>query len=202
MQRESLVFEELIAVGQFAAAHGWVPATSGNFSRRLADGRIAITRSGADKGQLNPSDIVVLDPGMRIPHSVSAETALHMGRYRTDAAIGAVLHVHSVAATVLSRVAAQQGELRLDGFEMLKSIAGVTTHEVALALPIFPNSQDMDALADLIEAHLGAGAMVPGYLLAGHGLYAWGRDVNEARRHVEGLEFLLDCALEERRIQP
>lgn len=201
MQNESLAFAELIAIGRFAAEHGWVPATSGNFSRRLEDGRIAITRSGADKGDLRHDDIAVLAPQGVLPAGVSAETPLHMARYRADAGIGAILHVHSIAATVLSRAEAARGALQLNGFEMLKSIAGVTTHEAAVDLPIFPNSQDMDALAAEIEARLGAGARVPGYLLAGHGLYAWGRDVNEARRHVEGLEFLLGCALEERRIQ-
>ena len=201
LQNDALALDELIAIGRFAAARGWVPATSGNFSARLPDGRIAITRSGADKGALVAADFALLDADAPVPPGVSAETPLHLARYRSDPGVGAVVHVHSVAATVLSRADAAGGRVLLAGFEMLKSMAGVATHELDLAVPIFPNSQDMPALARTIETQLGGAAPVPGYLLAGHGLYAWGRTVQDARRHVEGLEFLLTCALEERRIQ-
>jgi methylthioribulose-1-phosphate dehydratase len=108
--------------------------------------------------------------------------------------------VHTVAATVLSRLHLADGAIQLRGFEMHKSLQGITTHETDVDLPIFANDQDTDALAAAIEARLGQTPMVPGYLLAGHGLYAWGRTMDEARRHLEGLEFLLSCALEERRL--
>ncbi|MBV8642880.1 MAG: class II aldolase/adducin family protein, partial [Candidatus Eremiobacteraeota bacterium] len=44
------VVEEIAAFGRFAAARGWVPATAGNFSRRVDAGHAAVTRSGIDKG--------------------------------------------------------------------------------------------------------------------------------------------------------
>jgi methylthioribulose-1-phosphate dehydratase len=194
---DSAAAEELIAFGRFAAERDWVPATSGNFSRRLHGQRIAITRSGADKGALQPSDLIAMPLNGPLPAGVSAEAPLHLARYRADASIGAVVHIHSVAATVVSRAFVATGAVELEGFEMQKALAGVATHESSVRLPIFGNAQDTAGLAASIEGRLCAG--VPGYLLAGHGLYAWGETMEVARRHVEGLEFLLRCALEERR---
>jgi methylthioribulose-1-phosphate dehydratase len=125
---------------------------------------------------------------------------LHLARYRADAGVGAVVHVHTIAATVLSRLHAADGVLRLSGFEMHKALHGITTHETDVALPIFANAQDTVALAAEVEARLDGTPAVPAYLLAGHGVYVWGRTMDEARRHLEGIEFLLACTLEERRL--
>jgi len=190
---------DVASIGRFAAARGWVPATSGNFSRRIDGKTIAITRSGIDKGRIGAADLIAVDLERPLPKGVSAETPLHVARYRRDEGIGAIAHVHSIAATVLSRADAAQGYVQLDGFEMHKSI-GLTTHESTVRLPIFANDQDTAALAERIESALGTDPL-PGYLLAGHGLYAWGATMDDARRHLEGIEFLLACALEERRIR-
>ena len=195
------VVEALVAIGRFAAARGWVPATSGNFSHRIDARTIAVTRSGVDKGNLSAQSIAALALDEPLPPGVSAETPLHLARYRADARIGAIVHVHTVAATVLSRLYAADGALRLSGFEMHKALDGVTTHESEVTVPIFANAQDTVALAQSVEAQLGGNPATPGYLLAGHGLYAWGATMDEARRHLEGLEFLLTCTLEERRLQ-
>jgi methylthioribulose-1-phosphate dehydratase len=192
--------EAIAAIGRFAASRGWVPATSGNFSCRIDSTHAAITRSGVDKGNLGAADIAVLEISAPVPPGVSAETPLHLARYAADPGVGAIVHVHTVAATVLSRLDAAAGALRLSGFEMHKSLHGITTHESDIELPIFANAQDTQALARTVEARLGANPRIPGYLLAGHGLYAWGATMNDARRHLEGLEFLLACALEERRL--
>ena len=191
--------EELAAFARFAAARGWVPATAGNFSIRLGPEHALVTRSGIDKGNVGAGDVAVVPLAGPIPAGMSAETPLHLARYRADAAIGAVVHVHTLAATVLSRADAGRGAVRFAGFEMQKALSGVTTHEALIELPVFANDQDTVALAARVEARLGSGA-VPGYLLAGHGLYAWGATMNDARRHLEGLEFLLACTLEERRL--
>lgn len=191
---------ELIALGRFAAERGWVPATSGNFSRRLDARHITVTRSGRDKGALTAADFAVVALDEPLPPGVSAETPLHVARYRRDQRAGAVVHVHSLAATVLSRADEANGAVELEGFEMHKALDGFTTHESTLRIPIFANAQDTAELADRIEASL-SDAAVPGYLLAGHGLYAWGATVDDARRHVEAFDFLLRCALEERRIR-
>jgi methylthioribulose-1-phosphate dehydratase len=192
--------DQLIEFGRFVASRGWVPATSGNFSCRLDDGRIVITRSGADKGTLAAVDLATIALEAPVPPYVSAETPLHAGRYRADAQVGAVLHVHSVAATVLSRAAAADGSLVVRDYEMQKSLAGVTTHEGELRIPVYANTQDMPALSAAVERDLQRPGSLPGFLVAGHGIYAWGQSVAEARRHVEGFEFLLQCELEERRL--
>ncbi|HEY1975037.1 MAG TPA: methylthioribulose 1-phosphate dehydratase [Candidatus Baltobacteraceae bacterium] len=191
---------ELIALGRFAAERGWVPATSGNFSRRLDARHIAVTRSGRDKGALTEADFAVVALDEPLPPGVSAETPLHVARYRRDQAIGAVVHVHSLAATVASRADEAKGAVVLEGFEMHKALDGFTTHESTLRIPIFPNAQDTVELARRIESSLGD-APVPGYLLAGHGIYAWGATVADARRHVEAFDYLLRCSLEERRMK-
>jgi len=192
---------DLAAIGRFAAARGWVPATSGNFSCRIDEAFAAVTRSGIDKGNIRPEDVVAVPLTGELPAGVSAETPLHVARYRRDAGVGAIVHVHTVAATVLSRADANQGFVKLDGFEMHKSLRGVTTHESVIRLPIFANDQDTTRLAKHVESALAADLIVPGYLLAGHGLYAWGATMVDAQRHLEGLEFLLQCSLEERRLQ-
>jgi methylthioribulose-1-phosphate dehydratase len=196
----SAVVEAIASFGRFAASRGWVPATAGNFSVRIDARHAAVTRSGIDKGAIGPGDVAALALDEDVPPGMSAETPLHLARYRTDPAIGAVFHVHTVGATVLSRVHAADGAVWTEGYEMHKSLRGFVTHESVLEIPVFRNDQDTAALAEEIEARLGAGAAVPGYLLAGHGLYAWGATAADARRHVEGIEFLLACHLEERRL--
>jgi methylthioribulose-1-phosphate dehydratase len=194
------VVEEIAAFGRFAAARGWVPATSGNFSRRIDEFRAAVTRSGIDKGAIGPADVAVLAIDGNVPEGMSAETPLHLGLYRDDPAIGAIFHVHTVAGTVLSRLEEPAGCVRTAGYEMHKAI-GLTTHESAVEVPILPNDQDTARLAAEVSRRIGRAAAVPGFLLAGHGLYAWGVTAADARRHVEGLEFLLACHLEERRLR-
>jgi methylthioribulose-1-phosphate dehydratase len=194
------VVEEIAAFGRFAALRGWVPATSGNFSCRIDAEHVALTRSGIDKGAIAAADVAVLTIGQPPPAGVSAEAPLHLARYRTDPSIGAIFHVHTVASTVLSRMDADGGVVCTDGFEMHKAL-GASTHESLIEIPVFRNDQDTAALAAAVEARLGRAAAVPGFLLAGHGLYAWGATAADARRHVEGLEFLLACHLEERRLR-
>lgn len=193
--------EALSAFGRFASARGWVAATSGNFSCRLDAAHALVTRSGIDKGAIDAGDVSVVPLAGPIPDGMSVETPLHLARYRASANVGAIVHVHTIAATVLSRADLAGGAVRFSGFEMQKALSGVTTHESVVDLPVFANDQDTTALAATIETRLGGDAPVPGYLLAGHGLYAWGATMAEARRHLEGLEFLLACTLEERRLQ-
>lgn len=197
----SQVVRDIIEMGRYASARGWVPATSGNFSRRIDAQHCAITRSGVDKGALGEADIALARIDQPPPHGTSAETPLHLARYRADDQVGAIMHVHSVTSTVLSRHALRDGSISLQGFEMQKAFAGVATHEGTLAVPVFANAQDTVALSLEIESRLGARPF-PAYLLAGHGMYVWGANGAEARRHLEALEFLFACTLEERRFRP
>ena len=193
---------EIVANTRELSALGWTPATSSNFSMRLDDRHAAITVSGRDKGRLTVDDIMVVDlqgKGVATSHRPSAETLLHTQLYARYPDIGCVLHTHSRVQTVSSRLFAAQGHVRLEGYELLKAFAGNQTHEMAIDVPVLPNTQDMPALAAQVEGLLDAGPLW-GYLIDGHGLYAWGRDMAEARRHLDAFEFLFACELDLRRL--
>ena len=202
-QLRHLAGEIITNVRELAAA-GMTPATSSNFSRRLDERHAAITVSGRDKGRLTEADIMVVDfdgNAVGSDHRPSAETLLHTQLYRRFREIGCVLHTHSRVQTIASRLYAGAGHVRLEGYELLKAFAGNDTHETSVDLPVLPNSQDMRTLAAQVDALLDTQCLW-GYLIDGHGLYAWGRDMAEARRHLEAFEFLLGCELELRKLCP
>jgi methylthioribulose-1-phosphate dehydratase len=188
----------LAEAGQRMDARNWVPGSAGNLSARLDADTVAITRSGVHKGRLKPSDIIEVGlDGHALEQGIkpSAETLLHCQLYRLFPPVGAVLHGHSVAATVLSMA----GEITFTGYEILKAF-GFTTHELDVSLPVFENDQDIARLAASIEADLVADPPI-GYVIRGHGVYAWGTSVEHAFWRLEALEFLLTCELERRRIK-
>ncbi len=195
---------EIAAAGRTLGAQGLTPATSSNFSMRLDAGHVAITISGRDKGALTAADIMVIDlHGNAVDTSAqpSAETALHTQIYRQFSDAQAVLHTHSRTQTVASRLYAREGVVRITGYELIKAIAGQTSHATQLDVPVFPNTQHMPELEQHVEAWIHAGKPLYGYLIEGHGIYTWGRDMNEAQRHIEAFEFLLACELDLRRLQ-
>ena len=185
------------------ALAGWTPATSSNFSMRVDAEHAAITISGRDKGKLGRDDIMLVDmQGQAVGTNArpSAETGLHTQVYRRWPETQAVLHTHSRTQSVASRLYAKEGVVRLQGWELQKAIAGHTTHESVLEIPVFPTTQHMPDLVARVDAWLDAGKPLAAYLIAGHGIYTWGRDMAEARRHLEALEFLLGCELDLRRL--
>jgi methylthioribulose-1-phosphate dehydratase len=195
----------MIAVtGRDLAALGWTPATSSNFSMRLDADHIAVTVSGRDKGRLGADDVMVVDLNGRAVDTdlrPSAETLLHTQLYARFPDVGAVLHTHSRVQTVASRLFAAEGAVELSGYELLKAFSGIPTHATALRVTVFPNTQDMAELAAQVEHLLDRGEPCFGYLIDGHGLYAWGRDMAETRRHLEAFEFLLACELDLRQLR-
>ena len=190
----------IVTAGRRMDARGWVPATAGNISVRLDEARIAITRSGGHKGFLDASFImqVRLDGTPLTPGKPSAETGLHTQLYRLFPEIGAVVHGHSVAGTVLTM--ATDADITFTGYEVIKALPGQTTHDTTLTLPVLPNDQDISRLARVMEPILLSGSP-PGYYLRGHGAYAWGPDLAAALARLEALEFLLACELERMRIR-
>lgn len=197
--------QAVIAMGAKAAARGWTPATAGNFSVRVDLSRIAITRSGADKGAMTPADVIVLPLSEPNVPGVSAEAPLHVALYDARE-IRAVWHVHSPASVLASRLRARDGAIILEGWELEKVLKGVATHEARVVIPILPNDQDTDRLAGEASRRLAApprtGIPAPGYLIEGHGLYAWGGSPQEAWRHLEAIETLLGYELELDRRRP
>ena len=188
--------EALCSTARWCYARGWVPATSGNFSVR--DGgaaRMLISPSGLDKGVMTRADLLETDLDGRPMDEAkkpSAETGLHAVIYRDRPDAFAILHVHTVWNTIVSAIFRDRGYVALAGYELLKGLAGVTTHEYEARVPILMNSQNYASLAADLAAALGNFPGAHGILLSAHGLYTWGKSVAEARRHLEALEFLFE----------
>jgi len=192
------VAEQLAGVGRRFDARGWVLGTSGNFSAVTSRDplRLAITPSGAFKGDLDADRILEIDGDVRVTDDsggrASAEARLHVEIVRRRDA-GAVLHTHSIWSTVLSDRHAPDGGIRIQGFEMLKGLRGITTHDHSEWIPILENDQNMTRLSAVVEATLAQHPAAHAFLLRRHGMYTWGSTLDEARRHVEIVEFLLEA---------
>jgi methylthioribulose-1-phosphate dehydratase len=201
--RFALCADAIADAARELAALGWTPATSSNFSMRVNVELAAVTISGRDKGRLGREDIMLVDMA---GHAVgtrarpSAETELHTQIYRRLPQAQVVLHTHSRTQSVASRLFAAAGRVRLEGWELQKAITGYTTHQSVLEIPVFPNTQHMPELVAQVDEWIDAGKPLHAYLIDGHGIYAWGADMVEARRHLEALEFLLGCELDLRRL--
>lgn len=187
----------LAAVARGFYARGWLLGTSGNLSAVVQREplRIAMSASGVDKGELRAEQVLSIDENARVVGQAggkpSDESLLHI-RIVKERGAGAVLHTHSVWNTILSDVYAADGGIKIEGYEMLKGLQGVRTHEHAEWLPIVENAQDMIALADTIGETLNKHKDAHGFLLRRHGLYSWGDNLAEAKRHIEIIEFLLE----------
>jgi methylthioribulose-1-phosphate dehydratase len=192
----AMLSENLAEAGRGFYARGWALGTSGNFSAVTSREplRLAITSTGLDKGRLTPAQFLEIDGGSTVVRGngrPSAEALLHIAVVR-ELGAGAVLHTHSVWSTVLSGSQAARGGIALEGYEMLKGLEGVRTHKHREWLPVLENSQDMTDLADKVSTTLRESPGIHGFLLREHGLYTWGANLQEAKRHVEILEFLME----------
>ena len=201
LTREHLSLE-IIEAGRFLYGRGWSPATSSNYSTRLSATEALLTVSGKHKGQLGLDDVLAtdlsgnsLEPGKK----PSAETLLHTQLYRWRPEIGAVLHTHSVNATVLSRLT-PGNSLEFEDYELQKAFNGVSTHASKVQVPIFDNDQDIERLAANVQPWLEAHPDCVGYLIRGHGLYTWGARQSDALRQIEAFEFLFECELKTRAV--
>lgn len=189
--------KDIIATGQRLDARGLAPATAGNYSVRLKDGRAAITVSGRHKGRLSAADIMLVDADGKAleDKKPSAETLLHAHIYKLFPDATAILHVHSVACMALTRFSGVK-EFVLENYELLKIFPNTETHDVRFALPVAENSQDMSEIIAEIDVRLKKPGAAPAYIIRNHGFYAWGRNMAEAEHIVEALEHLFQCELE------
>ena len=188
--------EDLVAAGRRFDARGWVLGTSGNFSAVIGTAplRLAITRSGVHKGALVADDILEIDDAATVIRGSgrpSAETRLHLEIVAARDA-GAVMHTHSIWSTFLSDREGRHGGVAIEGYEMLKGLDGIVTHEHREWIPIIDNDQDMPRLARVVRGVLDQHPACHAFLLRRHGLYTWGATLADAVRHVEILEFLLE----------
>ena len=188
-----------------ADLHGrrWCEGTGGNFSVVVQRDplHLLMAPSGVNKGHVEPAQLVIVDEQQKVIQGqgrASAETTLHV-EIITTLQCRAVLHTHSVESTVLSDHCAKLATIRLEGWEMLKGLKGITTHDTSIDIPIVANNQNMRELSQSIRPYLNTNA--PGILVAGHGLYTWGDSLAEAQRHVEILEFLFSTVLQKKLLQ-
>lgn len=192
--------EALCECGRLFFSRGWSVGTSSNYScvSQRDPLQLWVTVSGKDKGRLTTDDFVLVnasgEPVRADSPRSSAETMLH-----TVAAahprISAVLHTHSIWSTLLSDLYYEQRGFEIAGYEMLKGLSGVTTHEHQEWVDIYDNTQDIPVLAEQVKQRMQDTSLPPmhGYLIRRHGLYTWGESIEEARRHVEIFEFLFEC---------
>jgi methylthioribulose-1-phosphate dehydratase len=187
----------LAVIAKSFHGRGWLLGTSGNLSAVVDREplRLAMSPSGIDKGELTAEQLLSIDENAGIVSrhmgKPSDESLLHI-RIVKERGAGAVLHTHSIWNTILSDLYAPDGGLSIEGYEMLKGLQGVHTHEHSEWLPIIENSQDMPALADVVGRTLNEHKAAHGFLLRRHGLYSWGETLAQAKRHIEILEFLLE----------
>ena len=192
--------DTLRAIGDNFHARGWSLGTSSNYSvvTRHEPLELLITASGKDKGCLSRGDFVRVDgdgfPVVVNQPKASAETLLHIAIAKQPD-VGSVLHTHSIWGTLLSDIYFENNGFGIEGYEMLKGLAGITTHEHTEWVPIFDNTQDIPALAEQVRQCLKDAKfpMQHGFLIRRHGLYTWGFDLDEAKRHIEIFEFLFEC---------
>jgi methylthioribulose-1-phosphate dehydratase len=191
------IASSLASVAKSLHARGWLLGTSGNLSAVVQDEplQLAMSPSGIDKGELTPQQVLTIDEHAKVisDHGVkpSDESLLHICIVKQRVA-GAVLHTHSVWNTMLSDLFSAEGGVNIHGYEMLKGLQGVRTHEHSEWLPIIKNSQNLQTLADTIAVTLDEHKAAHGFLLERHGLYSWGENLAQAKRHIEILEFLLE----------
>jgi len=198
---------ELAAAFRVGHHYRWNLQINNHITARVPDrpDRFLMNPYGLGWDEITASKLVTIDfTGNVLSHEgvklAPAGYNFHSGILKALPEIGCVLHTHSLTQTVASRLYAGHGHVHLEGYELLKAFTGNTTHETSVDLPVLPNSQDMTTLAAQVDCLLDRQSMW-GYLIDGHGLYAWGRDMAEARRHLEAFEFLLECELELRRLQ-
>lgn len=188
----------LSQVCRWISAKGLTPATAGNFSHRFDQESAFVSASGIDKEKIAPDSFLRMYFDGRFDHpqlKPSAESYLHLKIYELLPEVECVLHVHSKPTTILTQIS-QSNSVTLEGLELLKSLQGIQTHETQVHLPILDNHQDMRYLAGLLHELHAREKLQYGFFLKGHGLYTWGRSIDEAKRHVEGIEFLMDCMLQ------
>lgn len=219
IQTSSLT-EQLLEVIKFCSQNGWTPATSSNFSYKtdeweaykpenpgIAFNPIIITRSGLDKSKLSIYDFTVTDPegmGLEPNTKPSMDAILHALIYQKFPDARVVLHCHSHANTVLSKFFSTKGYLEFQGYELLKALDGIHSHDTPVRIPIFADSRDIKKLSEVISNYFDgreADEALHAFLLSSHGIYVWGKDFDAAKRHLEVFEFLFTCEIMMRSIE-
>ncbi|CAM4398260.1 methylthioribulose 1-phosphate dehydratase [Paenibacillus macerans] len=198
LEEKQAALSKLRGVKEQLAARGWLPAMSGSLSVRVgsfAPGNYHFAVTSGMKGRTNlpaeeflfvdaagtPSEATKLTPGDDAP--------VHAKIYRMTGC-GAILHVHTVFNNVLSEYFGDEGFVQLQGNELIKAL-GIWEEDAAVRIPVVPNYADIAEMERRIPAALDT--RVPGLLLRGHGIYAWGSTAFDAVSRLEAFEFMFEA---------
>ncbi len=194
----------LIDWGQLFYQRRWCDAGSGSFSVVIQRNplQLLFTIPNRDKRRLQDGDFCVIDaqgqtepsnPNLAISeapiHGVIAEYLPHV-QY--------IVHTQSVWSSLISESQFPQNNLVLEGFEMLKGLSGITNHTAKVHLKIYDNTQQIGELTRRLRLVFpeATPALRYGFILKRHGLFTWGKDAEEARRHLETLEYMFELLLQ------
>ena len=192
--------EQLVETIRLYNQKGWSPATSTNYSYR-EDDQIWVTRSGVDKAQITLVDFITVNQNAKsidefIGIKPSAETQIHCDIYSLFPDATVILHSHGKYPVIAS--SRFEHSIEFEGYEIQKGFIGQTTHENKVMIPIFDNNQDMRFFSEQLE--LRKDELVNAcFVIRKHGTYAWGKNLVEAKRHLETLDYLCECWWEENR---
>jgi methylthioribulose-1-phosphate dehydratase len=194
-QQLSALKEEIAGVIRAYHVKGWSPATSTNYSFKDDSGTIWVSKSGVDKAYFSANDFMNVTTdgegcGEYVDIRPSAETLIHCTLYKLFPEVKVILHSHGAFPVVLSSIV--NDEILFDGYEILKGFEGISTHETALSIPVFDNSQDMKTFCNLLEKNKEK-LTAHSFVMRKHGTYAWGKDLFSAKRHIETLDYLCQC---------
>jgi L-fuculose-phosphate aldolase len=182
---EARLRRDLVEVCRRLHARDLIGAGEGNVSCRLGPGRLLVTPSGASKGYLRPSDLVVVDDAGRLVHGrgrPSTELRMHLGAYAARPDVGAIVHAHPITAVALTVAGVPPPN-------HLMPEASVVLGEVAVARFATPGTDEVPrSLAPLLARH-------DVVLLERHGALALGRTLFEALDRMETLERVARVAL-------
>jgi methylthioribulose-1-phosphate dehydratase len=191
---------QLCTLSRWISAKQWAPAGSGNFSIRSSEQSCLITRSGKDKGELSPHDLVQISwsRGEAEFNAEATDSALlHVALYQKFPQAKVILQTQSIAANVWSRLIKADHYL-FCGYELQSVITQQPAQQHSCSLAIIDANQPIPLQA--AEINRRAGELASGLLIRGHGLYVWGHSLEHTKRQLEAWEFLISCELERMKI--
>ena len=187
--------EEIASTIRAYNAKGWSPATSTNYSFKFENSEIYVSKSGIDKSLFSADDFMTVDEngkgtGDFLTSKPSAETLIHCILYELFPETKVILHSHSIYPILISQT--HENSVEFEGYEIQKGFDGQTTHDATVEIPIFNNTQDMIQFSNVLKENKDR-ITNHTFIMKKHGTYAWGKNLFEAKRHLETLEYLCQC---------
>lgn len=171
---------QIVATAQKLVAKGYLMATGGNLSVRIAgQDAFAITPSNYDYMKMTPEDVCVLTLDLEPlegKFKPSVESAMHAAIYRVRGDVNAVVHTHQVYTSALTLIRAPIPALFDEQARFLGRSVDI--------IPYAPSGTGMlaNTIAKHVRDHNNA------YMMQNHGALVFGHDMERAVHNVEILE--------------